>query len=325
MSKKDEAIKRSAALATTSQRFVEAVERQFRAELGSALHFTQHEKILAQHLFVKIDSVLKELEAKRQESGNKSMPAYAWENINLSKLAIDAVHRINLGLDALIPNHIHPIPFLNKRTKKYDLDLRVGYQGKLFTRMELAVERPKDIIISLVHETDTFIPHMRSHSNPIEHYEFKINNPFDRGKVIGGFGYIVYDDPTKNRLVIVTPRDFEKAEKASQTNAFWGDDKWRLEMMRKTVIHRVADQIPLDPRKINAPSYAYVEAQEADSFEDEVDKYANTIVIDSDGVEDISQQRPLPSSEEIKPEPEPEPEIEPEIEADGPSQLGPDF
>src|SRR5690606_1887420 len=119
--------------------------------------------------------------------------------------------------------------------------------------------------------------------------------------------------------------DFEKAEKASQTNAFWGDDKWRLEMMRKTVIHRVADQIPLDPRKINAPSYAYVEAQEADSFEDEVDKYANTIVIDSDGVEDISQQRPLPSSEEIKPEPEPEPEIEPEIEADGPSQLGPDF
>jgi len=42
------------ALATTSQKFVAAVEREFTAQMGAALKFSEHEKTLAQHLFVKV-------------------------------------------------------------------------------------------------------------------------------------------------------------------------------------------------------------------------------------------------------------------------------
>src|SRR5690625_2971825 len=130
-------------LSTYSTRFVSEVERQFVAEMGSELAFTDYQRTLAQHLFLKVDAQLKELEAKRSGDGTP----ITWANVNMQKLALDAVHRVSLGLDALIPNHIHPIPYFNKRLTKYDLDLRIGYAGKLFARQELAVEKPVEVII----------------------------------------------------------------------------------------------------------------------------------------------------------------------------------
>lgn len=264
--------------AVKSARFVAEVERQFTAQMGSALSFTDYEKTLAQHLFLKIDAQLKHLESRRR---NQNAAPITWENVNMQQLALDAVHTVNLGVDALIPNHVHPIPYWNSRIKKYDLDLRLGYVGKLYARRQLAVERPVDVIIELVHETDEFVPYMKSATNEVEGYEFKITNPFDRGKVIGGFGYIVYEDPRKNKLILVTKRDFEKAKAAAQTQDFWASDKWEQEMQYKTVVHRVADALPMDPRKVNAASYAYMEAKEAeDSFERAIITDANGEVID---------------------------------------------
>lgn len=267
------------ALATTSERFVAEVQRQFTAQMGSQLAWTDYQRTLAQHLFLKIDATLKALDAKRQDN----QASYTWENVNLQKLALDAVHRVSLGLDALIPNHIHPIPYWNSALKKYDIDLRIGYVGKLFCRTELAVEKPLDVIIHLVHETDRFVPLFRGANREIESYEFEVTQPFNRGPVVGGFGYIMYEDPRKNRLVLVTMEDFDKARRAAKSTEFWGDEKdekWRKEMMYKTVVHRVADKIPLDPRKVNAPSYAYIEAQEAEAEEREMAAKANGVVID---------------------------------------------
>ncbi len=271
------------ALATTSARFVSMVEQQFASEMGAGLAWTEYEKTLAQHLFLKVDAQLAALEAKRLDGNNaeKTTPI-TWQNVNLPKLALDGVHRISLGLDALIPNHVHPIPYWNKRISKYDLDLRIGYVGKDFCRRKLAVEEPVDVIYELVYSTDKFKPIMRSRTNEIEGYEFEIVNPFDRGKVIGGFVYIIYADPKKNRLVMVTERDFQRAESAARTKDFWGADKSQIEMKYKTMVHRVTDKLPLDPRKVNAKSYAYVEAQEADaSFEQQVADDANGQVIDT--------------------------------------------
>ncbi len=271
-----------AALAeTTSAKFVASVEKHFTAEIGDALAWTDYEKTLAQHMFLKVDAQLKALEAKREEQNRTNATPLRWENVNMAKLALDTVHRVSLGLDALIPNHIHPIPYWNKRLKKYDIDLRVGYVGKDLCRRKLAVEEPLEVRYELVYETDVFVPHVKSMNNEVENYEFRITNPFDRGRVIGGFGYIRYADPTKNRLVLVTERDFKKAEAGAQTKDFWADNKWREEMMFKTVVHRVADKLPLDPRKVNSRSYAYIEAQEAEeSFEREVEGEANYRLID---------------------------------------------
>ncbi len=81
-----------------------------------------------------------------------------------------------MGLDALIPNHIHPVPYFNKREGKYDLDLRVGFVGKAYYRRAVAVDDLVDIICELVYSTDEFKPMTKSFSNEIESYELNITN-----------------------------------------------------------------------------------------------------------------------------------------------------
>jgi recombination protein RecT len=266
---------------TVSVRFVAQVQRQFSAEIGNPLAFTEYEKTLAQHLFLKIDSTFKELEAKRTDV-NK--PAVTWENTNMQKLALDAVHRVNLGLDALIAGHIYPIPYLNGKTKKYDVDLRIGYVGKDYYRRQNAVEMPIDVRYELVRKNDIFKPKMKSFNNPVESYEFEITDPFNRGDVIGGFGYIMYQDPKKNKLVIVTDKDFKKSENSAMSKDFWG--KHPDEMKFKTLVNRVTDKMPLDPKSVNAASYAYVESQENDAetahVEDIIKDNANKELLDFD-------------------------------------------
>lgn len=308
----------TALMESHSTRFVSMIERQFAAEMGSALAFTDYEKTLAQHLFLKVDAQLKALEAKR----TGDVTPYKWENVNMTKLALDAVHRVGLGLDALIPNHVHPIPYFNSKIKKYDVDLRVGYVGKDYCRRKLAVEEPLEVIYELVYDTDVFKPFMRSKQNEIEGYEFEITQPFSRGKTIGGFGYIMYADPKKNRLILVTDRDFKKAEAGAKTKDFWGDEKWRQEMMFKTIVHRVADKLPLDPRKVNAKSYAYVEAQEGEGeeaqFQEEVKQNANSQVIDAE----FEVKDEQGSGAETPPAPPPEQAAKAQAPAPGP---GPGF
>lgn len=194
--------------ATQSERFLKNVETQFAAEAGAPMAFTDYERTLAQHLFLKVDNVLKDLETKRLSADKPYGTAYEWKNVNMRKMALDSVHRVKLGLDALIPNHVHPVPYFNKREGKYDIDLRVGYVGEAYYKIQNAVDEPIDVIYELVYDTDEFIPIKKSHKNKIESYEFTIKNPFSRGKIIGGFGYIVYENEIKNELVMVTEEDF---------------------------------------------------------------------------------------------------------------------
>lgn len=266
-------------LATISQNFVKRVEKQFAAELGSGIVWSDLQRALAQHLFIKIDQVLKSFEAKRLDKNDKDKAPYTWENVNMAKLSIDAVHRINIELDALIENHIHPVPYWNKRLGKYDLDLRRGYAGLDYSHRKFAQHPPLDIKYFLVHETDEFEPLFQDADNDFDTYKFKQVNPFNRGKVIGGVGYIMYSDPIKNRLVLVTPRDFAKAKAAAMTQDFWAEAKWEQEMQLKTVVIRTVKKLPLDPTKVNTNSFAYIEAQEVEftesQMEDEARENAN--------------------------------------------------
>src|SRR5690606_12867086 len=129
-------------------------------------------KALAQHLFLKVNNVLKDLETKRLNATKPYGTPYTWQNVNMRKMAVDAVHRVQLGLDALIPNHIHPVPYFNKREGKYDIDLRVGYVGQAYYRVKTAVEEPLDVVYGLVYSTDRFVPIKKSFSNDVESYEF---------------------------------------------------------------------------------------------------------------------------------------------------------
>lgn len=284
---------------TVSARFVNAIMNEFIATAGSLpVKFDDRKKRLAQHLFIGMDAALQVLEKKRLDSG-KTTPAITWANVNMTKLATDAMYRIELGLDALIPNHISIIPYLNGRTKKYDVDLRIGYAGNDYYRRKMAVESPVDIIYELVHEADKLIVMKKSAKNDTETYEFDVPSPFNRGKVIGGFGYIIFKEATKNKLVLVSEDDFLKYKKEAKSDKFWG--KWGDAMRYKTLVHRTTEKLQIDPDKVS-PAYAVVEAEEMalldtktpeEQLEDAVKQNANQQIID------------------IEPEPENEPESEP--------------
>lgn len=250
---------------TYSQRFTSAVVQEFSDQIG-VIQLTPFQKKLAQHMFIAIDTQLKFLEAKRTD---QNKPAITWPNINMAKLAIDAVHRVELGLDALISNHIHPIPYFNSKMKKYDLDLQIGYIGKDYYKRKMALHLPKDIIYELVRKSDKFIPKMKSSTNPVESYEFDIPEPFNRGPVVGGFGYIIYEDDTMNKLILVDDEQFKKSEKVAKTDMFWKPHPTEMKMV--VIVRRVTDYLKVDPEKVNA-SYATVEF---DANERLIENHAN--------------------------------------------------
>ena len=280
-----------------SERFTNQIMSQFQAEAGSPVQFTAYERALAQHLFLKVDSCLKEFEKKRRESGKESQAPFIWQNVNMRKLALDAVHRIQLGLDALIPAHIYPIPYFNGKEKLYDIDLRVGYRGELYYRTESAVEKPQDVRLELVYSSDEFSPMMKSHDNNVEDYTFKIVNPFNRGNIIGGFAYISYKDPQKNKLVLVSEADFKKSCQAAKSQDFWS--KYPAEMRYKTLVHRAMSHLPIDPKKVNAPAFAAVES---DSVEAEINRNANGEAIVVEDFEERQEQMDNPEAPQGEPE-----------------------
>lgn len=269
-------------------RFMNEITKEFAAITDQpAAKFDERHKRLAQHLFIKMDADLQALEKKRSASNyQKNQPPIIWANINMQKLAIDAVHRIDLGLDALIDNHIAIIPYLNNRTKKYDVDLRIGYVGKDFYKRKMAVEPPANVIYELVHETDKFVVIKKDDKHDVETYEFEITQPFNRGKVIGGFGYIIYKNPTKNKLVLVSEDSFKKSEKLAKAANFWRD--WPEEMRFGKLVHRTMSKLQIDPAKVTQ-SFAAVEADEKEAsivtepetdIKDEIKNEANRELID---------------------------------------------
>jgi len=290
---------------TMSERFTNAVIGEFQSTIGG-IELTPYQKKLAQHLFIKVDIGLKDLEAKRLKDNRKVSP-YEWKNVNMEKLAIDAIHRIELGLDALIPNHISIIPYFNGKKNLYDLDLRIGYEGNDYYRRNMATETPANIIYELVYSKDKFTVMKKSHEQELDSYEFEITDPFDRGKVIGGFGYIEYKDKSKNVLVLVSEKDFLSSKGAAQSKTFW--DKHQIKMRLKTLVHRTTEHIKLDPEKINA-SFVIVENQEFEaidmlpdnSIQDEMSQNANQEVIDIPQAEPENNEMSDAEKEEIRQE-----------------------
>lgn len=254
---------------TAGERFVGMVEREFAASMGQGVQFTALERRLVQHMYLSVDQALKASEEKRTKgwteeklaTASEDPRAFTWHHVDRQKLALDTVHRVSLGLDALVPNHMWPIAYFNNAKGLYDIDLRIGYIGRDYVTRRFALDTPVDITYELVFSTDTFKALPRSSSREVEGYEFEITSPFKRGDIIGGFGYIVYDDPRKNRLVLVTERDFERAKAASKSD-FW--TKNSVEMHLKTVYHRTAAKLPLDPAKVNAEVLASVMDDDSD-------------------------------------------------------------
>ncbi|WP_276676053.1 recombinase RecT [Selenomonas artemidis] len=271
--------------ANMSERFMQKVVHEFSGSVGE-FQITEYQRQLIQGYFIGVDRALKTAEAERvRKNENNRDHKYdntvpvTWANVNMADLALDVVHYARLGLDTMQANFITPIPYLNKKAGRYDINLMLGYNGIKYIAEKFALCPPKSVTIELVYSTDNFKPYKKGHGNDVESYDFEITNPFDRGHIVGGFGYIEYDDPKKNELVLMSMKDIEKRKPEYASANFWGGkanewkdgkrvevdkDGWLDEMCRKTLIREVYSpkHILLDPRKVD-DSYQYMKQREA--------------------------------------------------------------
>jgi recombination protein RecT len=280
-----------------SQRFTALVLREYNNVPGG-LALTDYQRELIQHYFIKTDMVLKKAEQDRLAKNERNsdhkydntLPV-TWGNVNLDQMALDVVHYAKLGLDPTMENHLHPIPYKNTKAQKYDVGFIVGYKGKEYVALEHALVKPSGLVYDLVYSNDVFRPHMRSLQNQIESYDFDIVDPFDRGELRGGFFYVMYDEPTMNRLYFLSKKDIEKRKPSYASPEFWGGvkkykdrdtgkwveeklDGWYEQMALKTIVRFGCDKIGLDPKKINS-SYMYVEQRQAEYDARRVDEDIN--------------------------------------------------
>lgn len=253
-----------------SQRFTNTIVKEFVGGSGK-VNVTDYQRQLVQGYFVTIDRLLTD---QRKD----------WKDINMPKLAQDLVHYARMGLDMQQDNHVFPILFNNGKTGKIDIKFMLGYNGVAYIAEKYASIKPIAVTTELVYKNDFFLPIKKDNTNSVESYTFKIENPFDRGAVIGGFGYIEYEDTTKNKLIIMTINDFEKRKAKAQTKNIWND--WADEMLLKTLKREVysAKHMPIDPQKID-DNYRYMQQLEVTEAMQEtqavITNNANQKVIDT--------------------------------------------
>lgn len=329
-----------------SERFTNKVLAEFGSSVSGAMEVTDFQRRLIQGYFIAIDRALKtaEEERVRKNENNKDhrydndVPV-TWANVNLTDLALDLVHYARMGLDMQQDNMLFPVPYKNNKTKLYDVTLTEGYNGIRYIARRYAQEIPVGETIELVYSTDTFVPHMKDSAHAVATYEFTINNAFDRGEIVGGFGYLEFADPAKNELIIMPLKAILKRKPSYASANFWGGkttewqtvdgkrqkvevetDGWFEEMCRKTLIREVysAKHLPRDPAKIDE-SYQMMKIREARYAEiqaqAEIDAQANAVLIDTTPQAQLPPPDAAPAPQPIpqaQPQPQPAPQVNPE-------------
>lgn len=330
-----------------SERFMQKVIIEFGSSVGEVA-LTNFQKRLAQNYFIAIDWALRAAEEKRKRKDEKyrdHLPA-TWANVNMEKLARDVVAAARIGLDPAQPNHINVIPYKNNSLNKYDIVFIEGYRGIELKALKYGLDIPDRVDVELVCSNDTFRPIKKDKNNPVETYEFTINNPFDRGEIIGGFYYHGYSkNPGKNKLVVFTLKDIEKRKPPYASPEFWGGEKtvwkngkpagkeqvegWYEKMCYKTIYRAAYRDITIDSQKID-DDYLRLKQME-DSYaerdiEREVQENANSEVIDVEynisQEEAVQEEQHAQENEDFEEVPEEEPETEPEPARSGAAHDG---
>lgn len=286
---------------TVSERFTNRVITEFGSGVGEVA-LTEFQKRLAQNYFMSLDSALKTAETNRLKKSEKNRDAVpvTWENVDMNQLSRNVVTYARIGLDPAQKNHIHAMPFKNNTTNKYDIVFIEGYRGLELKAQKYGLDVPDAVIVELVYSNDKFKPIKKDRTNNIENYEFEIANPFDRGEIIGGFYYHIYNEaPSKNKLVIMTIKDIEKRKPRYASVEFWGGEKdkwengkkvgkeqvegWYEEMCKKTIYRAAYNDITIDSQKID-DDYLRLKQLENQAVETRVEaeiaEKANTEYID---------------------------------------------
>ncbi|MBA1335890.1 MAG: hypothetical protein HPY66_1708 [Firmicutes bacterium] len=293
-----------------SERFMNKVMLEFTSGVGE-IALTNFQKRLAQNYFISLDASLKVAEEKRKKKDEKYRDALpvVWANVNMEALARNVVAYARIGLDPAQKNHINMVPYKNSATNKYDIGFVEGYRGLELKAVKYGLDeaKPDHVIVELVYSKDKFKPIKKDHRHEYETFEFDVENPFDRGEIVGGFYYHLFKgSPEKNKLVTFTKKDIEKRKPPYASTEFWGGEKdvwkwdekkqknvktgekekvegWYEKMCWKTIYRAAYSDITIDSQKID-DDYLRLKQME-ESLADakvaaEIAEYANSEVID---------------------------------------------
>lgn len=322
---------------TASQRFTEAITKEFMSQ-APEVNLTEFQKKLISNYFIKLDQSLQLAETKRLKTPDaKREPlAYTWENINMTDLALKVVPLSGVGLDPLQPNHVNLIPYKNGHTNKYEITPIIGYRGLAIKALKFGLDTLQDVVVEVVRANDTFKVIKKDANNQNDAYIFQINDPFNRGEIVGGFYYQMFSNAKANRLRVLTIADIEKRKPKYASAEFWGGERdtweggkkvgkekvegWYEEMVYKTIYRAAYNDMIIDSNKINE-QFAQVQ-QMPDEFTHDI-----TLDIKHEIVNDNASQ-PLeisaPKREAKKAKAEPAQEL-PQAPAPEPSALQPNI
>lgn len=315
---------------TASVRFTNRVIQEFSGGVGE-IALTDFQRRLAQNYFIAIDMALKAAEERRLKKSEqfRDKTPITWENVDLASLARSVVAAVRIGWDPMQDNHVSLIPFKDNTTGKYVMNIMPGYRGLELKARKYGLDVPDYVVVELVHENDHFKQIKKDRNNPIETYEFEIQNPFNRGKIVGGFYYHGWKDhPEKNRLVAFTLEEILKRKPEYASPEFWGGEKevwengkkvgtkkiegWFKEMCWKTIYRAAYRAITIDSQKID-DDYIHQKMMEESFAESEVAREiaenANQEFIDVDyTVEDTNDPAPAADQPADKPKHEQKPQ-----------------
>lgn len=284
---------------SVSTRFMNMVVKEFTGSVGEVA-LTNFQRRLAQNYFIAVDQALAKAEMKRKLKKDKDSLSVTWANVDLQQLALDVVAAARVGLDPAQPNHISPVPYKDNSRGKYVVVFIDGYRGIELKARKYGLDIPDSVTVELVYSNDHFKPIKKDANNKVESYEFEVNNPFDRGDLVGGFYYHGYNEnPTKNKLVIFTLKDILKRRPEYASTEFWGGKKaiwkdgkrigeeevegWFEKMCWKTIYRAAFRDITIDSQKID-DDYLRLKKQEElfsdREIEAEIEAEANGPVID---------------------------------------------
>ncbi len=292
-----------------SERFTAQILKEFGGNVAGGVSVTDYQRSLIQGYFVAIDRALVVAEENRlkKNKNNKdhnfdnNLPV-VWNNVNLTDLAIDLMYYAKLGLDMQEENMLFAIPYKNSKRNSYDIVLIEGYNGVRLIAERYAIDKPLNVVVEVVYATDKFRVVKKDIAHPYEGYEFEITDPFSRGEIEGGFAFLEFADPIKNKIIVMSMDDIKKRKPSNASAEFWGGKKsvwengqkteveldgWLDEMVRKTIIREAYGKkhLPRDPKKVD-DAYRHIQMREFEYAQlaaaKEIKQLANTVDVDPD-------------------------------------------
>lgn len=223
-----------------------------------------------------------------------------WKDVCVDyKLAQDLMVCAQMGFDMRTDGMLYAVPRKDgKAGGKYRFTIQKGYMGRVFEAMKYAQGKVLSIDVHLVYENDEFTPHFRDFNYPYDTFEYNPpKNCFvDRGKLVGGFAYISYENEKQNKLVVMSKADIDKRKDVAASQAIW--TKWYEEMATKTLYIAAAKAVPKDPSKIDS---TYRAAQVLDQEQADTEALQNIAVNQETGevIDLTARPQAIPESTQV--------------------------